>query len=198
VFNGVGNAVLGVATANILAPILPAPPFAGLADDASPILAVENAQISVIGSFSAGQVVVDRTDTAGLKLVFTEVSVRNDAWVATAPFATDALGSELFADLGEVLAASCVLVSGIQDGMVAVGFEYGDKLNGSDGELNLYVYQGGEWKLNDSGEWILENGKWDPVPNCHFGDTYSVVGDVSVESLTGRAKAIALVREQPV
>jgi len=197
VYSGVGNAVLGVAAANILAPILPAPPFAGLADDANPILAVGNAQISFIGSFSAGRVVVDRTDTAGLKLVFTNVSVRNNAWVATVPFATDALNNRLFVGLGEVLAASCVLVSGIQDGMVAIGFEYGDKLNGSDGKLNLYVYQGGEWRLNDSGEWILENGKWDLVPNCHFGTTYSVVGDVPVESLTGGVKAIALVREQP-
>ena len=199
VYSGVGNAVLGVADAdiNILAPILPTPPFAGLAYDANSILAVGNTQISFIGSFSAGRVVVDRTDTAGLKLVFTEVSVRNNAWVATVPFATDVLGSKLFADLGEVLAASCVLVSGIQDGMVAIGFEYGDQLNVSDGELNLYVYQGGEWKLNDSGEWILEDGKWDPVPNCHFGNTYSVVGDIPVESLTGDVKAIALVREQP-
>ena len=197
VYSGVGNAVLGVADANILAPILPAPPFAGLADDANSILEVGNAQISFIGSFTAGRVTVDRTDTAGLKLVFTDVSVRNNAWVATVPFAPDALSSGLFADLGEVLAASCVLVSGIQDGMVAIGFEYGDQLNVSDGELSLYVYQGGEWKLNDSGEWILEDGKWDPVPNCHFGNTYSVVGDIPVESLTGDVKAIALVRAQP-
>lgn len=196
VYSGIGNAVLGVADANILAPILPAPPFTGLADDTNMILEAGKAQISFISSFTAGRVTVDRTDTAGIKLVFTDVSVRNNAWVATVPFAPDALNSSLFADLGEVMAASCVLISGIQDGVAAIGFEYGDKPNGSDDGLSLYAYQGGKWKLNDSGEWILENGRWELVPNCHLVNTYSVVGDISVELLTGDVKAIALVREQ--
>jgi len=196
VFSGIGNAVLGVPNERSIEPILSAPALTGLADNAAQILSLADAQVSFIGSFTAGRVVIDRTDTAGLKLVFTEVSVRNNALVATVPFTSDALKGKAFAGIDEVLAASSVLVSGIQDGMVSVGFEYGSEVNAADGKLTLYVYQGGQWKLDDSGEWTLENGKWNAVPNCHFGDTNQVLGDIPVESLTGDVKAIALVREQ--
>jgi len=197
VFSGIGNAVLGVPNERDIEPILCAPALAGLADDAAQILGLADAQVSFISSFTAGRVVVDRTDTAGLKLVFTEVSVRNNAFVATVPFTSDALKGKAFSGIGDVLAASAVLVSGIQDGMVSVGFEYGSEVNAADGKLTLYVYQGGQWKLDDSGTWGLEDGKWNAVSNCHFGDTNQVLGDVPVESLTGEVKAIALVLEKP-
>jgi len=198
VFSGIGNAVLGVPNEKNIEPILCAPALASLADDAAQILGLADAQVSFINSFTAGRVVVDRTDTAGLKLVFTEVSVRNNALVATVPFTSDALKGKAFSGIGDVLAASGVLVSGIQDGMVSIGFEYGSEVNVTDGTLlTLYVYQGGQWKLDDSGTWGLQNGKWNAVPNCHFGDTNQVLGDVPVESLTGEIKAIALVLEKP-
>ena len=197
VFSGKGNAVLGINGGKTIEPILSAPPLAGLADNAGQIISTANAQVSFINSFAAGRVVIDRTDTANLKLVFTEVTVRNNAFVATMPFTADALKSKVFTGLGEVLAASGVLVSGIQDGMVSIGFQYGSEADASDGKLALYVYQGGQWKLDDSGTWSLENGKWNAVPNCRFGDTNQVLGDVPVESLTGEVKAIALVLEKP-
>jgi len=196
VFNGTGNAVLGLANQQIIEPILTAPALTGSVDDAAYLVDTADAQVSFINSFAAGRVVVDRTDTSGLKLVFTQVSVRNNAFVATMPFTADALRSKAFTDLGNVLAASGLIVSGIQDGIVSVGFQYGSDVNTADGRLTLYVYQGGQWKLDDSGTWVLEGGSWDTVSNCHLGDTNQVLGDVPVESLTGEVKAIALVLEK--
>lgn len=197
VLNGTGNAAIGLPGPNIIQPILPAPAFMGTSPEAKPIINTADAQLSLINSFAAGRVVVDRTDTSGVKIVFTGVSVGNNALVSTAPFTEDALDSPLFAELEKVLAASCVVVSGIHEGTATISFEHQQELEGEDVHLALYVYEGGHWMLADSGEWTLADGEWKAIPNCHFADTYQVVGDIPVKNLTGEVKAIALLQETP-
>jgi len=200
-FAGGGNAVLGLTTGTkVLAPILPVPPAAEVGQDATLFLDLRGAQVVFIDSFAAKKVSVNRVDTAHLHLTFSGVSERDDGWVNTVPFTSEVIQSEPFLSAGSVMAASAVLLAGIQDGAVEVAFEY-DPSQLPDGakeeELALFVYQNGTWELSDEGVWTLQGGQWSAIKNCSILASNRVVGELPVTSLLGTINVIALVAPQP-
>lgn len=199
-FAGSGNATLGLeGRTKVLSPILPAPPFAAVGANASPILDLRGAQVVFIDSFAAKKVTVNRVDTAHLHLTFTRVSERNTGWVNTVPFTTEAVQTKPFDSVGRVVSASAVLVTGIRDGVVEVAFEYDPSQlpNGvKEEELGLFVYQDGTWELSDKGVWTLDGGTWSAIKGCSILASHRVVGELPVSALLGSTNAIALVAAQ--
>jgi len=199
-FAGAGNAILGLtAGASIAAaPILPAPVASGPGKDAVTILDAAKSQFALIPSFAAQKVIVNRLDTACLRLVFSGVSDKDFAWVNTAPFTKQALQMPTFSGLGQVVSAAAVLVAGVSDGNVEIGFGFDPSVlpAGTDlGKLRIYLYLDGAWKASSRGDWTLEGGAWQAIGTCSVSGGEIVIGSTAVADLTGRTKAIALVLE---
>lgn len=200
-YAGTGNAVLGFPSnsALALAPILPAPAFVSAAVDASPILA--SPRVSVLNSFAAGKVIVDRLDTAGFRLTFTDVFARTTGWVSMAAYTEATIRGTPWSELGTVIKSAAILVSGLSDGMVEVACEFDAEAlpDGVDpNELTLHAYKGGEWTVSEEmGEWTLTGGSWAPLSGCVTVGAQIAFGELPVTDLLGEVKAIALVATGP-
>ena len=195
-YAGTGNAVLGFPGDRTLAlaPILPAPAFASEAVDALPILI--SAQASVLRTFAASKVIVDRVDTTGFRLTFTGVSPRTSGWASMAPYTETAIRGAPWSELGTVIKSAAILVSGLSDGMVEVACEFDAEAlpDGTDpNELTLHAYKGGKWTVSEeTGEWTLAGGSWVPLSGCVTVGAQVVFGELPVTDLLGEVKAIAL------
>jgi hypothetical protein len=195
---GDGNAVLGLAGGfqNAIFPVLPAPAFAGWRADAAPIL--REPQVSVLPTFAAGNVAVNRLDTARVNLAFRNVEARTPGAVSTAAYTSAAMRNFPACPGGTPLAAAAILVTGLMNGQAEIAFAYTseDLLEGRGAEaLSLWGYCDGTWSIDSvTGTWMLGGGKWEAFASCGTPGSQLVIADVPVSKLLGSANAIVLVR----
>jgi hypothetical protein len=195
---GDGNAVLGLAAGfqNAIFPVLPAPAFAGWSADAAPILRAP--QVSVLPTFAAGNVAVNRLDTARVNLAFRNVEARTPGAVSTAAYTSAAMRNFPACPGGTPLAAAAILVTGLMNGQAEIAFAYTseDLLEGRGAEaLSLWGYCDGTWSIDSvTGTWMLGGGKWEAFASCGTPGSQLVIADVPVSKLLGSANAIVLVR----
>ncbi len=193
-FAGTGNAILGLPgnQSMALAPILPAPSYRGASADAGAILSVP--QVSVLNSFAASKVVVDRVDTTGFRLTFTGVPARNSGWISTAAFTKEVVQGGPWNELGTIYESATVLVAGLTQGTAEVACEFDPSAlpeNLDPSTLRLFAYKGGAWSVSN-GEWILDGGAWTELSGCVTVGAQVAFGELQVADLLGNVKAIAL------
>jgi hypothetical protein len=194
---GDGNAVLGLAAGfqNAIFPVLPAPAFAGWRADAAPIL--REPQVSVLPTFAAGNVAVNRLDTARVNLAFRNVEARTPGAVSTAAYTSAAMRNFPACPGGTPLAAAAILVTGLMNGQAEIAFAYTseDLLEGRGAEaLSLWAYCDGTWSIDSvTGTWMLGGGNWEALASCGTPGSQLVIADVPVSKLLGSANAIVLV-----
>jgi hypothetical protein len=194
---GGGNAVLGLAGGfqNAIFPVLPAPAFAGWRADAAPILRAP--QVSVLPTFAAGNVAVNRLDTARVNLAFRNVEARTPGAVSTAAYTPAAIRNFPACPGGTPLAAAAILVTGLMNGQAEIAFAYTseDLLEGRGAEaLSLWAYCDGTWSIDSvTGTWMLGGGNWEALASCGTPGSQLVIADVPVSKLLGSANAIVLV-----
>jgi len=193
---GAGSALLGVPTGSeaAVAPLLPAPLTYGLAPDSG---VLSNAQVSLIPTFAATQVKIDRMDTAGVRVLLNEVTPRANGWVSTASYDIDWLGG-LKPLPGTLVRAIAVMAAGFDSGVAELALDYSDAMTGglTADQLSVYVCEGGEWVFDQVAlQWTLEGSSWTPVPSCPVPGSSVLTVELAVESLNGDIKAIALFAE---
>lgn len=195
-FAGQGNAILGfAATPKFAAPILPAPPRTSGNADAAVLADYTRAQVGFITTFASGKVTVNRLDTAAVRLAFTGVDDRASAWVNTVPLEADALADVIDEQpAGSILCASSILVTGLNhEGTVEISMT--DHATSIESAL-LFAYVGGAWAVDSSGKWTLSGGQWVEASNCTYDGSSLVIGEITVSSLLGESKVIALVNTE--
>lgn len=195
-FRGSGNAVLGVPGGAViaLAPILPAPIHSGVEG----IRILEKDQISVMKSFAATKVEINRLDSAGVRLIFSEVESRASGWASTAKYTSEAVSSKLAFPDGRVVSAVAILLAGFESGSVEIslGYDPADLGDANPEELLVFAYDGGDWLFDEeSGVWLLEGGDWVPLTACAVPGANLIASEIPVIDLLGEIKAIALVQE---
>jgi hypothetical protein len=193
-FSGRGNAVLGVpgVSKNAIAPVLTAPVFATYTADAE---VLKDAQVSVIPSFAATKVEVNRLDTSGVRLVFSDVEPRASGLANTALYTSTALSDYLPASGGQILRAVAVLLAGFDTGTVEVSLAYDpEQLAGRGPEdISVLVLTGGAWAFDASaGSWKLEGAVWRTLSGCPVPGASLIAVEVPVSQLRGEYLAVAL------
>lgn len=194
VYGGTGNAVLGLGDNAAIAPVLAAPMYAGPSPTSMQVL--EQPQAAILTSFASGRVDVNRLDTAGLRLTFSNVQARTPGWVCTAAYTEQATAKFFTLNGGRTLRAAAVLVSGLTMGDVEVAVKYdASELAGADpARLWLYAYRGGVWQVDSgTGDWYLSGGQLLPLRSCAAAGSEVVIGEFKVTELLRDVAAILLV-----
>lgn len=194
-FGGTGNALLGVpaASINAVAPVLTAPTIASASTKAQ---IIEYAQVSVIPSFASSKVSVNRLDTSGVRIVFSEVEPRASGLVSTGRFTDYALEEALPKPSGDVVGAVAVLLSGFDTGVaeVALAFDSSVIAGRSPDELQILALEDATWVFDeDAGTWVLDGGTWTPLVSCPVPGANLISVEIPVPDLRGKYIALALV-----
>ena len=194
-FGGSGNAVLGVTGAAVVgvAPVLPAPVTTGPSESS---LVLRYAQVSVVPTFAATGVKVDRRDTSGVRLVFSDVESRSSGQVNTALYTEHAVDNLLPPSPGKVVRAVAILLAGFDTGTAEVSLEFDPSLLSEEEVEGFQVYglAGGVWTPSENAEWRLEGGAWEELGlPCPVPGTNLMVIELPVDQLQGKYLALALV-----